>query len=80
MDDDEKSLKWQELLRLEREARGSAYELRKEGATPSEMRKPFQTWWLTVSDVFRVYQVALSQGLARSLPLELLAVESVQSS
>ena len=65
MDGGEKNLKWQELLRLEREARGSAYELRKEGASPSEMRKPLQIWWLTVSDVFHVYQVALS--LARSL-------------
>jgi hypothetical protein len=75
MDDDEKNLKWQELLRLEKEARASAYALRKEGASPSAMRKPLQTWWLTVSDVFHVYQVALSQG-ANPVPppLELFAV------
>ena len=39
------------------------------------MRKPLQTWWLTVSDVFHVYQVARSQGADPvPPPLELLAV------
>jgi hypothetical protein len=75
MDDDEKTLKWQELLRLEKEARGSASELRKQGASPSEMRKPLQTWWLTASDVFHVYRGALSQGASPAPPpIELLAV------
>jgi hypothetical protein len=75
MDDDEKNLKWQELLRLEKEARASVCELHKAGASQSMMRKPLQIWWQIVSDVFNIYQAALSQGASPDPPpMELFAV------
>jgi hypothetical protein len=72
MDEAEKNLKWQELLCREKKARDWVYRLRLEGASKAEIRQPLQTWWLTVSDVLRLYRLGLISGEAPAPPLEVL--------
>jgi hypothetical protein len=60
MDEAEKNAKWQELLRREKEARLLAHEV--QDATTKLRQQALQEWWGIVSDVLRIYLVALAQG------------------